>query len=474
VITFPSASSDFASFEGLVSGSRRFRPSKEATKYVLTFEVNKPPQANSDSAATMEQAPTAPIFVLLNDADPDLGDTLSLVSFGQGINGAVAQTAPGQLVYTPQPGFFGNDTFTYTVQVQGGLTAVGTVTLTVQPANPPLATNDETATEPGLLVDVTVLSNDSGNGLAIHSFTPGTSGSVTQSSAGILRYTPNADFHGTDSFSYTIVDSRGLSSTAQVSVFVGIAAWDGGGDGSDWNDERNWLFDRLPTAQSDVVLDLDTPVSVQITSGNPVIHSLTTDETLTISGTTLSIDAESVIESGGLLTLTDATLGGSGKLINQSVVALHRSTVSALLRNEGSLLALGENTISGSLSTTSTAEIVLDAGDSGDSTLTVAQGFTNAGRIELLAQAGSVAKLEIESGALANAQGGVIKAAATGSGGSSTVQSVSQNRLHGSLTNQGGVEVAGGMLVVQGGQFDATAGRIDIAAEGDCSFRAQR
>src|SRR6185312_13816824 len=71
VATYASPSLDFASFEGLVAGSRRLRASKEPTIYVLTGDGNSTPQANPDTATTIESQPTAPISVLLNDIDPD-------------------------------------------------------------------------------------------------------------------------------------------------------------------------------------------------------------------------------------------------------------------------------------------------------------------------------------------------------------------------------------------------------------------
>lgn len=70
--------------------------------------------------------------VLADHADPD-GGTLTLVAVTQPASGSVA-IVDGRLVYTPEPGFTGTVTFTYTVSDgQGGLTT-STATVDVQPA----------------------------------------------------------------------------------------------------------------------------------------------------------------------------------------------------------------------------------------------------------------------------------------------------------------------------------------------------
>src|SRR3546814_19984682 len=53
------------------------------------------------------------IDVLGNDDDPD-GDPLMVDGFTQPTNGTVASNADGTLRYTPDSGFTGSDSFTYT------------------------------------------------------------------------------------------------------------------------------------------------------------------------------------------------------------------------------------------------------------------------------------------------------------------------------------------------------------------------
>ena len=51
--------------------------------------------------------------MLTNDTAPN--GTYAVVSFTQPTNGTVVETSPGVLQYTPDPGFYGYETFTYTV-----------------------------------------------------------------------------------------------------------------------------------------------------------------------------------------------------------------------------------------------------------------------------------------------------------------------------------------------------------------------
>jgi uncharacterized surface anchored protein len=79
--------------------------------------------ANSDGGAAVT------INVTSNDNDPN-GDPLTVTMFTQPANGTVTQVG-NQLIYTPDEGFEGNDTFTYQVCDADGLCDMATVTVTV-------------------------------------------------------------------------------------------------------------------------------------------------------------------------------------------------------------------------------------------------------------------------------------------------------------------------------------------------------
>ena len=187
----------------------------------VTVEPNDAPVANDDTASTNEETPTF-IDVLANDEDDDVGDSLTIDDFTDGENGTVTED-DGGLLYTPDADFSGEDSFTYTVVDEAGAGSTATVTVTVDNENDdPVAADDAVSTDEDAPVEIDVLGNDTdvdNDTLVIASFGQGTNGSVT-ANAGGLTYTPDADFSGTDTFTYTVEDGNGGSDEATVTVTV--------------------------------------------------------------------------------------------------------------------------------------------------------------------------------------------------------------------------------------------------------------
>ena len=104
---------------------------------------------------------------------------------------------------------------------------------TVPENKPPVAENDSASTNAGQSVVINVLQNDSDpdkDKITIGSVSAPANGiAEIQSGARQIAYTPNEGFDGSDSFTYTIIDSHGEDATAAVSVEV-IAVPDGGGN----------------------------------------------------------------------------------------------------------------------------------------------------------------------------------------------------------------------------------------------------
>ncbi len=88
----------------------------------------------------------------------------------------------------------------------------------------PAAAADFVSTDEDTPLLIDVLTNDTdpnGDSLTITGVTQGNNGSVSlDPQSGLPIYTPNPDFNGTDSFSYTISDPAGNTSTATVVVTV--------------------------------------------------------------------------------------------------------------------------------------------------------------------------------------------------------------------------------------------------------------
>ena len=87
----------------------------------------------------------------------------------------------------------------------------------------PEAVDDEAVTPEDQAVTVDVLANDTdpeGDLLRVRSVTAAAHGAVRLVSGDRVTYTPEADFHGADSFTYVASDGRGLTDTASVEVTV--------------------------------------------------------------------------------------------------------------------------------------------------------------------------------------------------------------------------------------------------------------
>jgi Ca2+-binding RTX toxin-like protein len=96
--------------------------------------VNDNPLAVNDTGLTtaFNTALTIlPATLLANDSDVD-GDTLTIGAVSGVVNGTVALTSNGSVVFTPTAGYSGAASFSYTVSDGRGGTATATVSLTVQ------------------------------------------------------------------------------------------------------------------------------------------------------------------------------------------------------------------------------------------------------------------------------------------------------------------------------------------------------
>jgi len=100
---------------------------------ILVAARPDPPVANEDSAS-LDEDTSVEVDVLENDTDAD-GDSLHLSSLGPPEHGSLEVTSSETIRYTPVPNFFGTDSFTYIVEDDTGLTAEGTVVVTVLPVN---------------------------------------------------------------------------------------------------------------------------------------------------------------------------------------------------------------------------------------------------------------------------------------------------------------------------------------------------
>ncbi len=196
--------------------------SDTATVTVTVLSVNDAPVAGDDSVTIIEDSANNEITVLANDNDID-GDLLSIIGTTQPPHGSVTYATP-YVYYTPTANYFGSDSFSYTISDGNGGTDVAVVFITVTGVNDPPVAVDDTATvaEDSSGNSLNVRSNDydpDNNPLSIVSVTPPSHGTATFT-ATFVYYTPQANYFGSDSFTYTITDGQGGTDTATVTVTV--------------------------------------------------------------------------------------------------------------------------------------------------------------------------------------------------------------------------------------------------------------
>lgn len=194
-----------------------------ATVSVTVTCVNDDPVAVDDSAATDEETPVS-IDVLDNDTDVD-GDPLTIDQVTQPGHGQVVFT-DDELTYTPAADYCGPDSFSYTVaDGQGGFDSAGVIVAVVCLNDAPLAADDAYETAEDTLLSVPapgVLGNDSdvdGDALAVSLAADAAHGTLTLHADGSFEYLPAANYHGPDSFSYTLTDGL-LTDSATVTITV--------------------------------------------------------------------------------------------------------------------------------------------------------------------------------------------------------------------------------------------------------------
>ena len=97
--------------------------------------LNSPPVAAADSYYAEEdgQLVVAPLGVLANDSDPD-GDALTAVKTSDPAHGTLDLDPDGGFTYTPEAGYSGPDSFTYTASDGELVSELATVSVTMAPA----------------------------------------------------------------------------------------------------------------------------------------------------------------------------------------------------------------------------------------------------------------------------------------------------------------------------------------------------
>ena len=208
----------YSAFDGLAASA--------ATTVSLTVNaINDAPVPVNDTYSTgQDQTLTVSAAgVFTNDTDVD-GDALTATVTSPPSHGSLSLNSNGGFAYTPTSGYYGIDTFTYSLS-DGTATAEGTVT--VQVNGWPLAQTDAYVTNEDTPLVVAavdgVLANDNdpeADPLTASVVTAPAHGSLTLGASGSFTYSPTIGYYGNDAFSYRLWDGHSYSAPVTVTLTV--------------------------------------------------------------------------------------------------------------------------------------------------------------------------------------------------------------------------------------------------------------
>ena len=199
-----------------------------ATAAIDLAPVNDAPEAADDSFAVDEDNQLTG-NLLTNDTDID-GDELAVVedTFVTAAGATVVLFSDGNFTYDPYENWNGSDSFDYTIDDGAGGFDTAIVYIDVLPVNDaPIALDESFAGNIAQDIKGNLLDNDSdieGDKLFAEegTFTTVHGGTIVIDSHGDFTYTPAPDFLGDDSFTYTVTDEPGASSTAIVTFSLSL------------------------------------------------------------------------------------------------------------------------------------------------------------------------------------------------------------------------------------------------------------
>lgn len=179
--------------------------------------TNRPPIALND-AAGVTNGVARQLFPLANDSDPD-GDALTITN-AIASNGSVTINPGGtNLTFTANNSF--NGTVTYTVSDGFGGTATAVVAIIGNNIAPTAFNSSGIVIPEDTSTNLVYNATDDGTNLTFAILDVPTNGVISafNTNAGTATYTPNTNYFGDDSFTFTVFDGQ-LYATGQVSLIV--------------------------------------------------------------------------------------------------------------------------------------------------------------------------------------------------------------------------------------------------------------
>jgi len=195
--------------------------------------VNLPPTCKAFNYSDSQTTGELTISLSSLCSDPE-GEKWELTGVTQGNNGST-RFDKSNIYYSPNAGFAGKDNITFTIVDSKGHPY--TQSFNVKIANLPPVANTDTVYPPinisNYVIDVLANDTDPGNDpISIVGASWGASNGfveiIPEPTAGThITYTPDPDYIGPGTISYTLQDSHGATTTGTVNLDVGVPPWCG-------------------------------------------------------------------------------------------------------------------------------------------------------------------------------------------------------------------------------------------------------
>ncbi|WP_370680906.1 Ig-like domain-containing protein [Comamonas sp. GB3 AK4-5] len=199
-----------------------------------TFTYTASNEAGSSAPATVTVTvnPALPIAKSSTStvAANSVGNVLTLSLSGGPVDRVTIQTSPANglltvagsgIAYTPTAGYYGTDSFSYSASNAGGTSQTATVTITVNP--PPPIVHDVSVSVAKNSGTTLITPSVTGTYRSVVKASEPAHGSAWTSQKTMLGYTPDGNYSGSDSFTYTATNDGGTSAPATVYINVGAA-----------------------------------------------------------------------------------------------------------------------------------------------------------------------------------------------------------------------------------------------------------
>lgn len=172
------------------------------------------PEAPPTAAASSASVAYNSVANIITPAISGVTNTAGIAVTVAALHGtATASAVDNTIVYTPTAGYYGADSFSYTVTGPGGVSAAAVISITVNPLPP--ATTDATMPVPlNTPTTLDLAAFITGSGITGVNITIAAQHGTTTVSGTNVTYAPHKDYFGTDTFTYLAYGSAGISPTA--------------------------------------------------------------------------------------------------------------------------------------------------------------------------------------------------------------------------------------------------------------------